>query len=645
MAIVDVKKMSIIALRRDKSRFVEMFQKMGRVEIIDVREKTSKEEWDEFFETHEASRELADMQGKLGEIQFAMDFLARYVPVKKSLFAEKPVYDESAMEELARSRKLWDTVKECRELETRLNGVKSEEMRLASTVDMLRPWESLDVPLQELKSTDKVAIFPGNLPAGSVEQVKALLRDKAPESCLELISADRELAYVLLVYRKSLEQEVSAILKDSSWSKVELPQIEGTPSQAIAWAEEKAGEFQAVRQEIGDKAAGLSECRAQLEVVHDYYNMIFGRMGVEGATGNTREAFYMEGWVAGPHAEKVRKAVLKKIPQAYITFTDPQEGEDVPVILQNPGFVEPFEMITELYSPPGKNDFDPNVLVSIFYVIFFGMMISDAGYGIILTLMGFWALKKIKPKGMLKKLMGLITLGGLSTIFWGAMFGGWFGDLITVRPLWMNPLQDPMSLLIFSFILGIIQIFVGLGAAAYKNIKEGRALDAVFDQGLWGVLLAGLIMFVYPPLAGAAKVLSIVGAIGLVLTQGRTKKGIIGKFSSGLLSLYGVTGYLSDVLSYSRILALGLATGVIAMVVNTMARMLGFNIIGYVLMAVALIFGHVFNIAINALGAYVHSSRLQYVEFFSKFYEGGGRTFSPFAVKTKYTNLLNEEEI
>jgi V/A-type H+-transporting ATPase subunit I len=302
-------------------------------------------------------------------------------------------------------------------------------------------------------------------------------------------------------------------------------------------------------------------------------------------------------------------------------------------------------MITDLYSPPGKRDFDPNVLVSVFYFIFFGMMISDAGYGIVLTGLGFWALKALKPKGMLKKLLGLIALGGISTTFWGVMFGGWFGDLLPAKPIWMNPLDDPMSLLIFSFILGIVQIFVGLGAAAYKNIKAGRVLDAVFDQGLWAVLLVGLIMFAFPQLGGTAKIISIAGAAGLVLTQGRNKKNILGKLMSGVLSLYDVTGYLSDVLSYSRILALGLATGVIAMVVNTMAKMLGFNIIGYLLMTVALIIGHTFNIAINALGAYVHSSRLQYVEFFSKFYEGGGRTFSPFVLKTKYINLLNEEEI
>jgi V/A-type H+-transporting ATPase subunit I len=645
MAIVDVKKMSVIALRRDKSRLTEIFQRLGKVEIIDIRDKTPQKEWDTLFETHESARELTEVQGKLGEVQFALDFMAKYAPAKKSLFAEKLVYDETAMEALSRSEQLWAVVKECRELESRLNSIKSEEMKLLSTVDLLKPWKGLDVPVQEIRPTEKVAIFTGTLPSNTVETVKALLSEKAPESALEVISADREYTNVLLVYRKSLEQEVSAILKENSWSKIDLPQVEGTPAQAMELAAQKQKEFESIRQDIAENAARLSEKRPDLEVLFDYYSMISGRMVVERTAGNTRETFYMEGWVAAPDTERVKKALLKKIPEAYITFEDPGEDDDVPVVLKNPGFVEPFEMITDLYSPPGKKDFDPNTLVSIFYFIFFGMMISDAGYGIVLTLLGLWALKALKPKGILKKLMGLITLGGISTVFWGAMFGGWFGDLIRMRPLWMNPLDDPMSLLIVSFILGIIQIFVGLGAAAYKNIKAGSVLDAVFDQGLWALLLAGLIMFAFPQLGGVAKVLSAAGAIGLVLTQGRSKPSIPGKITSGILSLYDVTGYLSDVLSYSRILALGLATGVIAMVINTMAKMLGINIVGYVLMTVALVIGHVFNIAINALGAYVHSSRLQYVEFFGKFYEGGGRTFNPFVVKTKYINLMSEEEL
>lgn len=645
MAKVDVKKMSVIALRRDKSKLVEILQKLGKVEVIDIRDKIPQEEWNQLFETHESARELNEIQGKLGEVQFALDFLAKYVPAKKSLFAEKEAFDEAAMEKLSRSEELWAAVKECRDLEARLNALKSEEMRLLSTVELLKPWKGLDIPVQEIKPTEKVALFTGSLPADTVDTVKAQLNEKAPESSLQVISADRELAYVLLVYKKSVEQQVSEILKDNSWSKIDLPPVEGTPAQAIEQAAQKQKEFEDIRRQIAEKAAKLSGQRPNLEVVYDYYNLVSSRVGVERTAGNTRETFYMEGWVARPDMERIKNAVLKRLPDAYITFSDPGEEDDVPVVLKNPAFVEPFEMITELYSPPGKGDFDPNKLVSVFYFIFFGMMLSDAAYGIVLTALGLWALKTLKPGGMLKKLLGVITLGGISTVFWGAMFGGWLGDLLGLPPLWINPLEEPMTLLMLSFVLGIIQIFAGLGAAFYKNFKAGNVLDAVFDQGLWLMLLIGILMFLYPPLTGVAKVLTAVGAVGLVLTQGRSKKGIIGKLVSGILSLYGVTGYLSDVLSYSRILALGLATGVIAMVINTMAKMLGFNIIGYVLMAVALVVGHAFNLVINVLGSYVHSSRLQYVEFFGKFYDGGGRTFNPFMVKTKYINLTSEEEL
>ena len=211
--------------------------------------------------------------------------------------------------------------------------------------------------------------------------------------------------------------------------------------------------------------------------------------------------------------------------------------------------------------------------------------------------------------------------------------------MIRVKPLWINPLDNPLSVLILSFIMGIIQIYTGIILNAYKNIRAGHTADALMDQGLWLVLLTGLLMFVKPELATIGKYMALFGAVGLVLTQGRSQKGILKKLTSGILSLYDITGYLSDVLSYSRLLALGLTTGVIASVINTMAKTVSGSIVGYVAMALIIIGGHVFNLVINVLGAYVHSSRLQYIEFFSKFYDSGGRAFNPLRVKTTYVEL------
>jgi V/A-type H+-transporting ATPase subunit I len=520
MAVVSVEKMSIIALRRNKTELIELLQKLGRMEIIDVKEKMPKDEWDSLFVSDQAGKELADIQRRLADIQFALEFINRYSPAKRSIFADKPVYSEEDMQNISGSQQLWDIISKCRELETRLNALKSEEMKLNNIIELLEPWKSLDIPIQQIKPTDKACVYTGNLPAGLVDKVEEQLAQRAPESYIQVISADRELAYVLLIYLKAVEEQVSAVLKDNSWTKVELPQLEGTPAECIERSMERIKEFERIRCEIAETALVLAKSRGDIEVLFDYYDILANRIGVAGAAGQTRETFYLEGWVSSPDIDRVKAAVLEKVPEAYIMVRPPDEGDDVPVVLDNPGLVQPFEMITDLYSPPGKNDIDPNTMVAAFFFIFFGMMISDAGYGIVLTLIGIWAIKKMKPTGMAKKLLGLITLGGISTVFWGAMFGGWFGDMIKLKPLWMNPLNDPMRLLIFSFVLGVIQIYVGLGAAAYKNIKEGKALDAVFDQGLWYVFLTGLIMFVYPPLAAIAKALSVIGAVGLVLTQG-----------------------------------------------------------------------------------------------------------------------------
>ena len=220
------------------------------------------------------------------------------------------------------------------------------------------------------------------------------------------------------------------------------------------------------------------------------------------------------------------------------------------------------------------------------------------------------------------------------------------GTQDAIKPLWFNPLNDPMKLLTWSFIFGGIHLAVGMGIQAYKFVKDGKYLDALFDIGFWYVLLLGLVFLLLGgAVATLGKYMAIGGAILLVLTQGRSQQGLIKKLLMGILSLYNVTGFLSDVLSYSRLLALGLATGVIATVVNTMGSLFGFNVLGIIIFVIVFVFGHAFNILINALGAYVHASRLQYVEFFGKFYEGGGKAFDPLKIKTKYIQLENKEAI
>jgi V/A-type H+-transporting ATPase subunit I len=329
-------------------------------------------------------------------------------------------------------------------------------------------------------------------------------------------------------------------------------------------------------------------------------------------------------------------------------------------LLQNSPLVTPFEAVTELYSLPSSSDIDPTPSMWFFFVFFFGMMFGDVGYGLILAVICGILVKKFKVEGMLGKMAKSLFWCGLSTMFWGVMFGSYFGDGITaaakvmfnvdfvIKPLWTNPMEDPMIVIIVSFALGLIHLLVGLGVKGYMLITTGHPWEALFDVGFWYLFIIGPTLLlvggsISPTLVTIGKYMSIIGAIGLVLTQGREKKGIISKFTSGLLSLYGITGYLSDVLSYSRLLALGLATGVVSSVLSIMGSMGGHTFFGIIMFILVFVLGHSLNFAINALGSFVHSARLQYVEFFGKFYEGGGEPFNPLTKNTKYIKIIKEE--
>lgn len=377
---------------------------------------------------------------------------------------------------------------------------------------------------------------------------------------------------------------------------------------------------------------------------YDHLTLQRDRLAVTDNFASTGQAVLITGWARAADVDRLEKELNQVSKTATLIATEPEEGEVFPVALKNSPLVEPFEAVTNLYSTPSHREIDPTPALAPFFFVFFGIALGDAGYGILLTLLSLFLLKKLQPKGMGEQLLKLLVLGGLATIGFGILSGGWFGDLLPLPPLWFNPVDDPMKMLIFSLILGVIHLYTGMGIQAYRSIKAGKVMDALFDQGFWYLFLTGLPLLAFPPLQGVGKVMALVGAAGLILTQGRNQKNVFMKLISGVGSLYDVTGYLSDVLSYSRLLALGLAGGVIAVAINTMGRMLASaGAIGLVVMVLLLVGGHIFNLIISALGAFVHTSRLQYIEYFGKFFEGGGKAFTPFQIKTQYVDVEERE--
>ncbi len=423
-------------------------------------------------------------------------------------------------------------------------------------------------------------------------------------------------------------------------------------------------------EETEEEIRQQEKSREPLKMISDYYRMRAEKYAVLGTLPQSQRTFVMSGYVPARFVPAVQKAIGEKF-DCVLDIEEVKEEEDSPTVLKNNSFSASMEGVVASYGLPNKKEVDPTTIMSFFYVFFFGMMLSDAAYGAIIAIVCFVLLKKFPrmSSGMHKSLK-MFMYCGISTVVWGILFGGYFGDVIpvvsetffgtriNVDALWFVPLDDPMKLLIYSMLFGLIHLFVGHGIKGYMCLKDGNIKDFICDVVLWYVFLIGLILMlipsdifasvaqtkiVFPPVLNTlAKALAIIGAVGLLLMSGRDNKNPALRLALGAYDIYNVTGWLSDVLSYSRLLALGLATGVIASVINEMGSMFGNGILGAIGFIIVFIIGHTMNMGINILGAYVHTNRLQFVEFFGKFYDGSGRPFNPFESNTKYVDVKEE---
>ena len=649
MAIINMKKMHLLGIKREKAKILKALQKTGVVEVINIVEEAD-ETAEDFCETgievqkdyvnEELNKELQELENKLSELKFGIDFLKPYVKSTNPLIHGKPSIKKDELSEiLSKEDGILESLQAVFNLDRQIAQLKTEETRLLGQIEMLSPWRALDIPLEELGETRRTYFVAAEMPRKSRAELGSIISEEGLLAEISTLAESQDDVYTLVVYHKDHKENIESLFKELSVNLQDFGDYRGTPEELIKATKNRLEDIDKERAAIGEKSKELSDNLRYFQILYDYYTVEKDRKNAMLKVTDTDKTFSMEAWLPEEREELVKSTISKVTDIVYMEFSDPTDEDDIPVLLSNAKLVEPFEVITELYSLPDPRGIDPNIYMAPFFFVFFGMMLSDAGYGIVVSLLAGYALYKFKMEGFGKKFIALLFLCGISTVIWGAIFGGWFGDLIPLKPLWINPMDDPFSVLILSFIMGLVQIYAGIILSAYKNIREGHLSDAIMDQGFWLVLLTGLLMFAMPELATVGKYMAIVGAVGLILTQGRAQKSIIKKFTSGVLSLYDITGYLSDVLSYSRLLALGLTTGVIATVINTMAKTVSGSIIGYIVMALIIIGGHVFNLAINVLGAFVHSSRLQYIEFFGKFYDSGGRAFDPLKVKTTYVEL------
>lgn len=653
MSIARMKKLSAIGLISHRDELMERLMSLGVVEIRDQEEKLGDSQWMEMVSRDADEDAVSIYETRLSKVGHALNIIDKFGTAKKPLLAErKPIALQDFEKVLEDEKHIEEKVTAIHSLAIRHGEItnainKAEGLRLS-----LNPWTACDLPL-DIQGTKMVDVILGVTPvATDVLRFKSELEDKVPGSFAEWIHSDNEQHYLYVLCLKAHRNEADDVFRDHGFSKVQYGDHKGTASENLIALDKTAEELSQEKIKIEDSIRSHESDKGELEFLSDKLTLLRDQAAIRQNLLVTKKTFYMNGWLPARAANQVSKFLTEM--GCYFEIEDPSKGEETPVLLLNSRLSAPFEAITKLYALPGSGSIDATPFFALSYAIFFGMMLGDAAYGIIMTVVTGIILKKYKLEGMKLQMIKLFFYCGIATTFWGAMFGGWFGDIVTVigktffnadvsiPAIWFNPLDDPMKLLIFCFILGGIHLFIGMGLSGWLSIKDGRPLDALFDVGLWYLLLIGATLLLIGVATDVAKWMAIIGAVGIILTGGRHKKGM-GKIIGGLGSLYGITGYLSDVLSYSRLLALGLASGVIASVVNTMGSFGGSGVKGALIMLFAFVIGHTYNFAINGLGSFVHSCRLQYVEFFGKFYVSGGEAFQPFGENTKYVNILREE--
>jgi len=647
MTIVKMSRLRIVALQDIRRNLLRELTRLGCVEIESTAEHLADPEWgnvlQRIYETSESTK-------KLSSLNSALETLDKYAPGKSSFLSPRRQISENEFNDRQKVDSALEAAQRINDFAHRIASCHSEESRLLTKKGSLLPWKSLGVPLDKNFGTKFKVLF--GITPSTVKAEELITETEALGPCiLSLVSSDREQHYFLFIAHTGILDEALDLLKVKGFSQVSFRDVEGTAGQEIAKIDAELETLAKEREGFIAQIKDLAQSREVIQQSIDLLTIESKRDEVINGLAGTNSTVFLEGWT--PVAkEKEVTAVLEKYGCAY-AFSAPEEDDEPPVLIENNALVKPYGMVSELYSlPTYSSGLDPNPFMAPFFFVFFGLMMADIGYGILISLGGYLLLKKARPQGGLESMAKLAVQCGISTVFWGIMFGSFFGNVIsafsenmlglplTLKPVLFDPLTNPMPLFIISLIFGVIQILLGLGLNGYTMIRRGDVKGAICDVGFWFVLLGGLLLCIVNTKVGLA--VAALGAIGILLTAGREHKNIIRRLASGLGALYSVTGYMSDVLSYSRLLALSLATAVIAQVMNTMGTLAGNTVFGWILFVLIFLVGHVFNLAINLLGTFVHTSRLQYIEFFGKFFEAGGRKFTPLYNKTKFVEVIKE---
>ena len=634
-----MKHLRLLGMESEREALLKAMQDMECVEIssIDGSEEALKSGF-----AKPDDKALMSAQEASRAYRTALASLDRFAPEKKGMFRKRQGVSRAAFFS-AESEENARTAAETINKDTRrLGEIESERTKNEALRATLAPWLTVDAPLGGADGA--LAVFFGTAGLNVTDDALEALADSLDGLLTwQQASSDRSLRYLLVMCHGSVKERALSALRDLGFSTVSFRGMTGTAKENDKALAENLAALEKERQEIEQRIAGLGGKRETLLEASDRAAIALRREEAKSRLVGTDKVFLLEGWLPADRCAEIEKT-LKPFTCAIET-REPTEDEypQVPVQLKNNKLTRPLNMVTEMYSLPAYGTLDPNPLMAPFFILFYGIMMADMGYGLLMMIASVIISRKYRPKGTSGELFSLLGLCGISTFIMGALTGGFFGDFLTqlvaivspgtvfALPKLFDPLDDLTMILIGSMALGMVQIVTGMAISLIEKCKRKKFLDAFFEEITWWIVFIGIALLA---LGKGAAVLYVGCALVLLgpIVQGKGWGKLTGVFGS----LYNhVTGYFGDILSYTRLMALMLAGSVIAQVFNMLAAMPG-NVMAFIIISML---GNAMNFGLNLLGCYVHDLRLQCLEFFNKFYVDGGKPFRPMTLDTEYVDL------